>query len=368
MWSVLFLLRRARRIFRLEQGEYVVASYTRDRNLLGPALFARHDSNSGERDRQPLRQKPAQGFVGAIFDRRGGEAHFQCASVFAFDGIAAGARGNAHRKGNASPRFFDFHPDGLRGVAAQIRDGARAKQRGAGANFRGALFDGDFEIVTHAHGQNWKRLGDAPGHFFPKFGELAKKWANFFGTLEERWNGHQPAQLQIWKSADAFRQRGKVRLRNSTFGGLVAQMNFDQYAELLVFRRRGGVEALRESQAIDGIDAIEQPRGARGFVALQVADQVPRRAEIRQRRGFALEFLNAILAKVTQAGFVRGKYGLGRMCFGNRNDGDFLGPPAGALRRASDALADLRQIGGDGGGRVGHGGILALWLRGDLGA
>src|SRR5580704_5719276 len=110
MWSVLFLLRRARRIFRLEQGEYVVASYTRDRKLLGPALFARHNSNSGERDRQPLRQKPAQGFVGAIFDRRGGEAHFQCSSVFAFDGLAAGARGNAHRKGNDSLRLFDFHP------------------------------------------------------------------------------------------------------------------------------------------------------------------------------------------------------------------------------------------------------------------
>ena len=106
-------------------------------------------------------------------------------------------------------------------------------------------------------------------------------------------------------------------------------------------------EALRESQTIDGVDAVEKPRGARGLVALQVADQVPRRAETRQRRGLALEFLNAILAEVTQAGFVRGKYGLGRMCFGNRDDGDFLGPPAGALRRASDALADLRQIGGN---------------------
>src|SRR6202167_6081231 len=264
MWSVLFPLRRAQRIFRLEQGEYLVASYTRDRNLLGPALFARHDSNSGERDRQPLRQKPAQGFVGAIFDRRGGEAHFQCSTVFAFDGIAAGARGNAHRKGNASLRFFDFHPEAsvggsldrrlwssgggawgplsfrekrqkirrvhanfvtaarLRGVAAQIRDGARAKQRGAGANFRGALFDGDFEIVTHAHGQNWKRLGDAPGHFFPKFGKLAKKWANFFGTVEERWNGHQPVHLQMRKGGDTFGEGGQLGFRNAAFGGFAA--------------------------------------------------------------------------------------------------------------------------------------------------
>src|SRR3984957_4403608 len=257
---------------------------------------------------------------------------------------------------------------GIGRIAAVIRDGAGAEQGGAGANFGGAFFDGDLEIVAHAHGQNRQRFSDAPRDFFAQLGELAKKWADCFGLLEERRDGHQSAQLQIWKSADAFGQRGQVCFRNSAFRRLVAEVNFDQDAEFFIFGGRRSVEPLREREAIDRIDAIEQPRGSRGFVALQVADQVPGGSEIGKRRSFAFEFLNAIFAEVAQASLVGREDRFGWMGFGDGDDGDFLGAPAGMLRGAIDALADLREVRGDGGGRVGHGGILALWLRGDLGA
>src|ERR1700722_3466418 len=243
---------------------------------------------------------------------------------------------------------------GIGVIAAVIRDGAGAEQGGAGANFGGAFFDGDFEVVAHAHGQNRQRFSDAPRYLIAQFGEFAEKRADCFGLVEERRNGHQPTQLQIREGADAFGQRGQVCFRNSAFRRLVAEVNFDQDAEFFIFGGRRSVEPLREREAIDRIDAIEQPCGSRGFVALQVADQVPGGSEIGKRRSFAFEFLNAIFAEVAQASLVGREDRFGWMGFGDGDDGDFLGAPAGMLRGASDALADVREVGGDGRGGISH--------------
>jgi len=56
-----------------------------------------------------LGEKPAHGFVGAVVNGRGGEANFQRSTVFAFDGVAAGAGRYAHLEGDVFRRFFDVH-------------------------------------------------------------------------------------------------------------------------------------------------------------------------------------------------------------------------------------------------------------------
>src|ERR1700729_2498014 len=85
-----------------------------------------------------------------------------------------------------------------------------------------------------------------------------------------------------------------------------------------------------------------------------MADQVPGGSEIGKRGSFAFEFLHAIFAEVAQAGLVGRDDRFGRMGFCDGDDGDFLGTPAGTLRGASDALADVREVGGDGRGGISH--------------
>ncbi len=112
-------------------------------------------------------------------------------------------------------------------------------------------------------------------------------------------------------------------------------MDFDQYGKLLVLPppRQRRVFAPERKLSTESTRS-KSCAARRGFVALQVADQVPGRVEIGERRGFALEFLNAILAEVAQAGVVGGANRLGRERFRNRDEGDFVGVPAGALRGA----------------------------------
>ena len=278
--------------------------------LFSPATILTAESGTV----QTLGQKPPQGFVGAIFAAESGSRTFSAPpGAFALRPLFRCAT-----HGRTSGAIRELVTPSIT-LASPITDSrwARAEQRGAEANFRGALFDGDFEIVAHAHGQDWKGLAMRRATSSRSSRKPAKKWADSSGSVEERRNGHQAAQLRLRKVPTLSASAGRSASATPLLVASPLEMDFDQHAELLVFRRRGGVEALRERQAIDGVDAVEKPRGARGFVALQVADQVPRGArDSASCRGLALEFLNAILAEVAQAGFVGGKYGLGRKCFG----------------------------------------------------
>src|ERR1700722_11124341 len=102
---------------------------------------------------------------------------------------------------------------------------------------------------------------------------------------------------------------------------------------------------------------------AAGFVALQVADQVEGGAwQIEKLGEFGFEFLDAVFAELAQAGFVGGADYFCWMRFGYGDDGDFVWAASRAGGGLGDAFADLGEVGGDGRGRVGHGGILALWV------
>jgi len=224
---------------------------------------------------------------------------------------------------------------------------ADAEQSGAGTNFSGALFDGDIEIVAHAHGERGKWAHEIPRQLVAKRGEFAEEWAGTLRIVEKRRNRHQPLQLKMPEGGEIFREGGQIRFRNSAFCGFVAEMHLDEDAELLIFRGSRGIEPLREGEAIDRVDAVEEAGGARGFVALQVTDQMPGGVEICDRRNFAFKFLNAILTEMAEASVEGRDYRVRRMrlCYGDNRD--FLGATPGTMRGAGDALANPREIFGD---------------------
>ena len=77
-------------------------------HAFGAATLARGDSNSRKREFQTRGEQFAQGLVGAVIDRRRGEANFQAILVFAGDLIAAGAGLDANRERQCAVFFGDF--------------------------------------------------------------------------------------------------------------------------------------------------------------------------------------------------------------------------------------------------------------------
>jgi hypothetical protein len=136
-------------------------------------------------------------------------------------------------------------------------------------------------------------------------------------------------------------------------------MYFNEHAEVLIFGGSGCVEPLRERQTIYRVNAIEKTSCARGFIALQVTDQVPGGFEIGERRKLTFEFLDTIFAEVAQASFVGRGNRARRVGFCYRDNRDFLGTTAGALRSAGDALPNSGEIRGNRRFNVSHFAILA---------
>jgi hypothetical protein len=233
---------------------------------------------------------------------------------------------------------------GLGCVLGEVHGGTGAEKRRAGTNFRGALFDGDFEIMAHAHGKRRKRARKISAELVAKRSKLAEEWPHALRVLEERRNGHESLQMKVRERGDTFGDCGQVGFGDSAFCGFVAEMHLNEHAALFSFSSGGGIEPLRQRQTIHRVDAIEQASRPRGFVALQVADQVPNGIEIRNCRRFIFELLDAILAKMAQASAKGFDDGAGRMSFRYRNNCDFLGLTSSALRGASDALTNPRKI------------------------
>src|SRR5580704_4568594 len=93
--------------------------------------------------------------------------------------------------------------------------------------------------------------------------------------------------------------RKPVRL-DTVLGLLLRYADFQQYAQFLSRSqfRPGAVQALRQAETINRIYRSKCFRRARRFVALQMSDQVPRRAELRHFAQLRFPFLYAILAKM----------------------------------------------------------------------
>jgi len=151
--------------------------------------------------------------------------------------------------------------------------------------------------------------------------------------------------------------RGKFRqadLGNAALGFLT-QVNFDKDAERVGTGKfgAGAIQTLGEGEIVDGIDGMKQSGGLGGFIALQVADQVPGSGQIFD--GIALPFplLDAIFAEMTEAGVECFLNGAGGMSFGDGDQRDLAGIARSTGRGGGDAVLDAAQMVCDFGGH-GH--------------
>jgi dTMP kinase len=143
---------------------------------------------------------------------------------------------------------------------------------------------------------------------------------------------------------DALRERSQLSFRHAALGRFIAEPHFNKDGQALLLGFSGGIQFLRNCQAIDGIYAIKQVDCPPRLVALQVADQVPCRVKPAQHRVLRLELLHAILAKLSQPRVVGRTDQFYRKGFRHCYDGDLIGPALSAPRRTRDPLAHPREI------------------------
>jgi hypothetical protein len=98
---------------------------------------------------------------------------------------------------------------------------------------------------------------------------------------------------------------------------------------------------------------VEGLRSTNGFVALQVADEMPGSRKIREGAELPFPFLDAIFAKVAEASVVGLTNRIGGMRFGNTDQKNFFRLSGGAMRSRCDFLPDELKIFPDC-GEVGH--------------
>src|SRR6185312_7446221 len=86
--------------------------------------------------------------------------------------------------------------------------------------------------------------------------------------------------------------------RESGFGSLTANVDFNENRERLSQFLRGATEPARQAERVDGIDCVEQLHCITGLVALQMTDHVA--AKVRQVAkclGLFLAFLDTVFAE-----------------------------------------------------------------------
>lgn len=223
----------------------------------------------------------------------------------------------------------------------------RAEQSRANADFGSAFFDRNLKIVAHTHGQNWERTAETLGQSVSQFAKLAEIRTRTFRIVEKRRNGHQSGQFQMHEGSDARGQSRQIRFCDSAFCLLATHVYLDQYRKTLSFRFRRCMQFFRERKIVHCIYAPEEVRRAAGFIALQVADQVPGRVQVRDFPLLRFPLLHAILTEVPNSRLVGRTNRFDWMGLRNRNQDNFVGAAPRSLCGARNALANLRQIRAD---------------------
>ncbi len=232
--------------------------------------------------------------------------------------------------------------------------GASAKQRGAEANLGGAFFNGNSEILGHAHGKLGERPVQEAGHFITQLAEAPKNGAHFLQVGEHRRHRHQAAQLQMRHQEHAFSEaREGVRLAAGFFGRGI-ETNFDKHGEPAALPG-GMIELFGQREIIERIHGVKQGESARRLISLRVADEMPDGREILHHRQFGLELLHSIFAEVTHAGVESLADALGGKVLRNTNERDFVSAAAGSLSGKLEAFANFLEVTGDRAGRFIHG-------------
>lgn len=109
----------------------------------------------------------------------------------------------------------------------------------------------------------------------------------------------------------------------------------------------GAVQAPCERQAVHRVDGVKKFSGAGGLIALQMPDQMPGGVKVSNLRPLGLPFLDAVLAKVTDASGISLADGLRWECLRDSHKRDVFGPPSRPGSCSCDSLADPQEILGD---------------------
>ena len=168
---------------------------------------------------------------------------------------------------------------------AHLGVGAFAEDGGADADGGGTFFDGNGEIVGHAHGELGES-GMGGEVFIPEAAQVLEVRAGGFGVFAPWRDGHQAGGLEIGERSERGEECGKLLGVEAVLGGLVREFDFDEDGESFVEGACGVVEALGCFERVDGVDGLEEFGGFGGLVVLQSADEV--NFDVRDRIGESL--------------------------------------------------------------------------------
>src|SRR5207245_1688965 len=129
-------------------------------------------------------------------------------------------------------------------------------------------------------------------------------------VIRERRDRHQSLEREV-------RQRGQLlgqlrRLGGGAAGllGFLGHVHLQQRAHPHALRRRSLVELRRERERVERMHQGEATRDVLRLVALQVPDQVPRRAAAGRGVDLLQRLLYAVLTQVGEARGARRRYGV----------------------------------------------------------
>jgi hypothetical protein len=240
------------------------------------------------------------------------------------------------------------------GVVAFTEDG------GAYADGGGTFFDGDSEVVRHAHGE--LREGRVGGQVFvAQAAEVLEIGAGEGGVVGEGWDGHEAADFNIGEGGEAVKQGRKFIRSKAVLRGFRGEFDFDEDGEGFVKGVRGFAEAGGRFEGIDGVDGGKEFGGLGGLVALKRADEVKqgigggglrREAKRGKVSGFGGELLDAVFAKEPLASCVGLKDGFSGVGLADGHQGDGSGVAVGVGAGCGDLVAQVVKVRGNGHGSV----------------
>jgi hypothetical protein len=138
---------------------------------------------------------------------------------------------------------------------------AAAEDGCAYADLGGTFFDGDFEIIGHAHGKDGEVAADSGGEAVAQIAQGAEIWTRRFGILGPGRDGHQAFEVEMAESHEGDGKRVERFGLDAAFGRFLGEANFDEDRNPAALLGGGLLEFASEGEAVDGIDAIEDGGG-----------------------------------------------------------------------------------------------------------
>lgn len=124
---------------------------------------------------------------------------------------------------------------------------------------------------------------------------------------------------------------------------LTREIHLHQHLQAPGDGRGSGVHALKQVDAVNGMNQRHTLGRFSCFVRLQMPDEMPADLHIGTGIDLLQGLLNAVLAKIALARFIGGAHRVDGKCLGNGDETDVGGNTTRARRGLGDTRADLRK-------------------------